>query len=160
MNAYLQPEESHHFSISAWKHAISLGNQAFLKGEVQGARIKYQTALYIAHTMLESASDLGDNSSIKMADSLIAAMVVTEHNLADLYAQSGLLGYATDHLCSAHKTLFALISHSAPELARLAQQHMTMTRMELLAFLQKYGDNPQISETLCATSLQDHSVAH
>lgn len=159
MNVYCQPEERRQSSISAWKHAIRLGNQAFLNGEVQGARIKYQTALYIAHSMLEAANKWGD-SNVNRVDSLIAAMVVTEHNLADLYAQSGLLGYAADHLCSAHETLFALVAHAPAELASIARQHMKMTSMELLVFLQKYGDNPRINETLCATSLRDPAVTH
>lgn len=160
MGAYRQPEENHQSSLNAWKHAIRLGNQAFLKGEVQSARIKYQTALYIAHALLESASEWGNSRSIKQMDSLIAAMVVTEHNLADLYAQSGLLGYAADHLCSAHETLFSLESHPVPQFVNIARQHMKMTGMELLAFLQKYGDCPRITETLCATSLRDSPMAH
>lgn len=153
MHAQLTSPEDQQLILNIWVQAIQSGNLAFSSGNNRKARVSYQTALRVVRSMVKSTDDWGSRIPGQQVDAIMAALVVTQHNLADLYVHAGLLGRAAEHLCAAHQAIFDLLKHPVDSIAALAQRHLTMTRMELLTFLQSYGHYPLISQTLCATQL-------
>ncbi|ACE84408.1 hypothetical protein [Cellvibrio japonicus] len=153
MYDHVESPGDHQLALSAWKQAIQLGNQALTDKLMEKARINYQVALHMARAMARATSDWGTGISVLQTDRIMAAWVVTQHNLADLYVQIGLLGRAAEHLCDAHEFIFGLRNHPMDAVADLALRHLRITGMELMVFLQKYGDYPRISQTLWATQI-------
>ncbi|MEN0037111.1 MAG: hypothetical protein AAGC78_08585 [Cellvibrio sp.] len=153
MHAQLTASEDQQLILDAWVQAIQSGNQAFSSGNNKKARVSYQTALRVVRSMVKSTDGWGYAIPEHQVDAIMAALVVSQHNLADLYVHAGLLGRAAEHLCAAHQAIFDLLRHPVDSVAELAQRHLNMTRMELMTFLQSYGDYPLISQTLCATQM-------
>ena len=138
--------------LESWKTAIGAANNAFIHGQARQALELYQTALAMAKA---SVSDIITKASPKAAaieiERCLAALVVTQHNLADLLGQSDRLDEASFHLCAAHEYLFQLRHHPDVGLGIIAQRHLKITYRELIIFVQRHGPHKRITESLLLT---------
>jgi len=145
-------ESTQAFYLELWKLEISAANNAFIHGQHSKAFSHYEAALGLAKTGVEGL--LAAQEVLNMlaeAERQIAALVVTRHNLADLYRQSGLLDKAIAHLCDAHETLFQLFHHPHGDIRELAQRHLRITYQELMTFTQRHGQQARIQQSLLLT---------
>lgn len=110
-----------------WKRLISRGNASFERGELGLARALYQDALFIAERRLPSWPD---------ADAVVAAFVVSHHNLANLHQRLDQMAEAADHRMAAHARLIRHMADPAcaPALQQAALRHSHRARAESLAF--------------------------
>ncbi|WP_148715480.1 hypothetical protein [Chitinolyticbacter meiyuanensis] len=125
--------------IGHWRRAIVAGNRVHAAGDTDSARRAYLYALSLAQGLLSHGED---------ADEAVAALVVTHHNLADLYLASRRAELAADHLCAVHRQLLTLADGGAPALLAAARMHLRRTRMELLRFLAEHGSHAHVEATL------------
>ena len=139
-------------NLESWKFEINAANNAFIHGQHSRAFEHYEAALVLAKSGVshllsrEAVADL-----LAEAERQIAALVVTRHNLADLFRQSGSLDHAMEHLCDAHEALFQLLHHSDLALRAMAQRHLKITYRELMSFVQRHGPQARIEQTLLLT---------
>ena len=138
--------------LELWKLEISAANDAFIHGRHAKAFSHYEAALSLAKTGVEGLLAAQEVLSLLAeAERQIAALVVTRHNLADLYRQSGQLDKAIAHLCAAHETLFQLFHHPHGDIRELAQRHLRITYQELMTFTQRHGQQARIQQSLLLT---------
>jgi hypothetical protein len=138
--------------LELWKLAISAANNAFIHGQQSKAFSHYGAALGLAKTGVEGLLAAQDvQGLLAEAERQIAALVVTRHNLADLYRHSSQLEAAITHLCDAHETLFQLFHHPHYDIRELAQRHLRVTYQELMTFTQRHGQQARIKQTLLLT---------
>jgi tetratricopeptide (TPR) repeat protein len=152
--------------LELWKLEMSAANHAFNRRQHAQALSHYETALEIAKAgvaLLLSAK----NEALDLlgeAERQMAALVVTRHNLADLFRQSGQLDAAVEHLCEAHEILFQLFHHSHAAIRALAQRHLKITYQELMVFTQRHGQQARIQQSLFLTQYVceccRHKVSH
>ena len=138
--------------LELWKLEISAANDAFIHGQHSQAFNHYEAALGLAKTGVEGL--MGAQEVLNLlaeAERQIAALVVTRHNLADLYRQAGQLNEAISHLCDAHETLFQLFHHPHSAIRELAQRHLRVTHRELMTFTQRHGQHIRINQSLLLT---------
>lgn len=138
--------------LELWKLEISAANNAFIHGQQAKAFSHYEAALGLAKTGVDGLMVAQEVMSLLAeAERQIAALVVTRHNLADLYCQSSQLEEAIRHLCDAHETLFQLFHHPHGDIRELAQRHLKVTYQELMTFTQRHGQHARIQQTLLIT---------
>ena len=156
MSQILFNQESSHLAqtlnLESWKLEINAANNAFIHGQHSRAFHHYEAALVLAK------SGITDLLGVKTAKNLlveaerqIAALVVTRHNLADLFQQSGQINESVGHLCDAHEALFQLLHHPDTAIRSIAQQHMRITYLELMTFIQHHGPQGRIQQSLLLT---------
>lgn len=139
-------------SLELWKIEISAANNAFIHGQHVQAFNHYDAALELAKSGVSNFFSTENVSHlIYEAERQIAAFVVTQHNLADLFRQAGQLTNTVVHLCDAHETLFQLAHHSHTEIRSLAQRHLKVTYQELISFTQSHGQNVRVQQTIMLT---------
>ncbi|WP_295958448.1 hypothetical protein [Rhodoferax sp.] len=129
-------------SLTQWEALVQRGTHAVQAGHPE-------LALFSFHQALAIAQDLLDVPPAELTDDCLAALVVSHHNLADLYAQAQLLEAAAQHLCRAHRTLLAL-QHSPAH--GLAWRHSRETHTALLLHQRAWGPHPDITALLHATT--------
>lgn len=79
-------------------------------------------------------------------DDCLAALVVSHHNLADLYRQRGQLLPAVEHTCAPHELLLRLAGDASSAVQKVAWRHLRQTRAVLLAWQRQHGAHPRIEE--------------
>jgi hypothetical protein len=142
--------ETHNLEL--WKIEISTANNAFIHGQHLQAFHHYEMALQLAKTGVKNLLTADDATNLlDEAERQIAALVVTHHNLADLFQQSGELINTIAHLCDAHETLFQLSHHIHTDIRALAVRHLKVTYQELLKFTQRHGQYLRVQQTLLLT---------
>lgn len=124
-----------------WKTTITAGNRCFHCGDWVAAGEHYQRALAEAQLLLEHWQD---------AEAVVAALVISHHNLADLYLVLGQREQAAEHLCSSHERLLQtmLDDRLAQPLRSAAMRHSQRTYTELLQFIGEYGACPRTDRLL------------
>jgi len=138
-------------TLESWKREIIAANNAFIHGQHSRAFDHYNAALELANAGVVSLLGTAQVDFIPEVERLIAALVVTRHNLADLCKQAGQRNDAIEHLCAAHETLFQLLHHADRDVQVLAQRHSNVTYQELLNFVKGYGQNLRILQSLALT---------
>ena len=146
-----QPVSLQTLTLESWKLEISAANNAFIHGQHTRAFSHYQAALELANAGVAGLFNAEDVELLAEAERQIAALVVTRHNLADLFRQAGQLTNAVEHLCNAHEALFQLLHHVNDGVRTLAQRHSNVTYQELMSFIQRHGQHLRIQQTLMLT---------
>ncbi|QJE02814.1 DUF2753 family protein [Massilia forsythiae] len=84
------------------------------------------------------------------AQDCVAALVVSHHNLADLWRARGDTGGAAAHLCRAHEALLALASDDGRDacLRQAALRHLRETHLALVAHAARHGPHDRITRAL------------
>jgi hypothetical protein len=138
--------------LELWKIEMSTANNAFIHGQFAHAFNHYRVALDIAKKGVDDLLNTQDATHLLYeAERQIAALVVTYHNLADLFQQSNQLANTVAHLCDAHEILFQLSHHKQAELRELAYRHVKVTYQELMAFTQRHGKHVRVQQSLILT---------
>ncbi|MGY1489604.1 hypothetical protein ACW4YW_09340 [Methylobacillus pratensis] len=156
------PDEASDHTISTWEHTIRQGNRAYSDKQDQLALQQYQTALEQAKLLLRECVQ-ADEQAVPI-DTVIAAYVVSHHNLANVYARQGDINTAACRLCEVHQCLSRICSDPAMHCAlrEAAQRHGRRTYRELLNFSHLYSQHPLVARTLrvCGQfcSLQDQPL--
>lgn len=85
----------------------------------------------------------------------VAALVVSHHNLADLWTERGDADGAAAHLCRAHETLLALAFDDGRDacLRRAALRHLRETHLALVSHAARHGPHARITHALRQGSL-------
>ena len=139
-------------NLELWKIEIITANNAFIHGQYQQARKYYEAALEIAKMgVIDLLAAEDAKNLLHEAERQIAALVVTHHNLADLFRQSGQLANTIVHLCDVHETLFQLSHHIHLDIRVLALRHLKVTYQELITFTQRHGKYLRVQQTLLLT---------
>jgi len=138
-------------NLESWKIEISAANNAFIHGQHANAFTHYQATLEIAEIGVAELLLVQKVEMLIEAERQVAALVVTRHNLADLFRQAGQLTEAVEHLCEAHESLFKLLHHANSDVQILAQRHSRITYQELMSFTQRHGKNSRIQQSLLLT---------
>lgn len=79
-------------------------------------------------------------------DPCLAALVVSHHNLSDLYRLRGQLLPAVEHCCTPHELLLHLAAGAPPAVQEAAWRHLCQTRAALLEWQRAHGPHPRIDE--------------
>jgi hypothetical protein len=137
--------------LESWRLEITAANNAFIHGRHARAFNHYNVALELANAGITGMLNLTQIDFLEEAERHIAALVVTRHNLADLCQQAGQRDSAVEHLCAAHETLFQLLHHQSKDVHVLAQRHSNVTYQELLNFVQRFGQELRIQQSLLLT---------
>ncbi|MGL4316433.1 MAG: hypothetical protein ACRCTL_07440 [Pseudomonas sp.] len=124
-----------------WKRTIETGNRCFHGGDWVAAREHYLQALAEVQLLLERWGD---------AESVVAAFVISHHNLADLHLQLGQPEEAAENLCASHERLLQVAANArlSPGLRGVALRHSRRTYTELLHFISEYGAYPRTERLL------------
>ncbi|MCB5185284.1 hypothetical protein LG201_08715 [Methylobacillus gramineus] len=135
-------------SVSAWEQSIKQGNQAFSQNEDQAALQQYHSALKQAEQLLKQCVQ-ADTLPLPV-DTVMAAYVVSHHNLANVHARQGDINAAACRLCEAHQCLSRICADASMgcELRQAAQRHGRRTYTELLNFSNLYSQHPLVTKTL------------
>lgn len=130
-------------ALRAWEKLMGMAAAVLDQDGVQ-AGIRYQHALVLAEEMLEACSVAGDDEVAQCGDAVVAAYVVAQHNLADIYRRKNAQALAGGHYQEAFQRLDALCKDvAAPEGLRLfAARHMTRALGEWVAHQQQCGNYP------------------
>ena len=119
-----------------WQHSTRSANQALLKQQYHLAEQHYQRALCQAEQLQQLDP---------LADSHIAAFVISLHNLADLALLNGIPSQARTLLCRAYQSLWQLCwQHQHP----LLWPHLQVCRRELAFFCQSFGSDSTSQQLL------------
>ncbi|MDB5846827.1 MAG: hypothetical protein JWP29_579 [Rhodoferax sp.] len=143
-------------SLASWERAMQRGHQATAQGHTGVALRHTRQALDVARALL--AARLVSAGLSRQApddtDHRIAALVVSHHNLADLYHTAHLPDQAAAHVCHAHATLMALLASPDTDtpLQQAAWRHSRETHAALLLFVREKGPHPAV-----VTALHDHA---
>lgn len=133
--------------LSDWEQAIRNGNQAYTGHQDQLALQQYQLALKQAKLMLRAFVQ-ADSQAEPCVDKILAAYVVSHHNLADLHLRQGDRCAAACRLCEAHQCLACMCADMGmrSELREAAQRHGRRTYTALLHFHCLYQDTSSLVE--------------
>lgn len=133
----------------AWENAIRQGNQAYTQHQDQLALQQYQVALNQAKSLLRDCVQAGEQVVLPL-DTILAAYVVSHHNLANVYARQGDVNTAACRLCEVHQCLSRIGTDPGMECAlrEAAQRHGQRTYQELLNFCHLYSQHPLVERTL------------
>lgn len=146
------PDSTSTLRRKQWEHEIICGNQAYGRGNFLHARVSYEAALVLAKTSINELIDTSTPGWLAIdADEQIGALVVTQHNLANLFLKQGQIESVINHLCIAHETVFQLAHHPRTDIQRLARRHLNVTYRELMAFTHLHGKHNRIDQSLVMT---------
>jgi len=117
--------------LGAWQRATLRGNRALERGDVVAAQAQYRAALSLADALPGRAAD---------ADTAVAALVVSHHNLAELHRRAGRADLAGAHVCRAHELLHEMAVDASLDACwrEAAWRHGRVTYAELLQFLRRH----------------------
>ncbi|SNR89666.1 hypothetical protein SAMN05192560_1642 [Methylobacillus rhizosphaerae] len=141
------PDDRFERLLSGWEQAIRNGNQAYSGNQDQLALQQYQLALKQAKLMLQAFVQ-ADIQAEPCIDKILAAYVVSHHNLSDLHLRQGDLCAAACRLCEAHQCLACMCADMEvrSELREAAQRHGRRTYKALLHFHCLYQDSSSLVE--------------
>ncbi|WP_394790970.1 hypothetical protein [Rhodoferax sp.] len=147
-------------TLGQWENLARRGSQAMQTGHAGLALLSFQHALSIAQSLLHSAQA---NDQAHQADDCVAALVVSHHNLADLFTHNRQPEQAAIHVCCAHRTLLGLLRGQLPDrhdllqppslaLQQAAWRHSRETYAGLLQYQRDWGPCPAITQLLQAST--------
>jgi hypothetical protein len=115
-------------SLLRWEQLTRRANHAAYGGHTALAIFANAQALWVAQALLE------ERTLQARPDDCLAALVVSHHNLADLYRGVEHTAAAVEHLCTPHLCLLRLLHDEAqPSRVReAASRHLRETRAVLL----------------------------
>ncbi len=118
--------------MERWKSHTQAGNAAFERGDLETAERYYQQACERAEKLLDHWLEPGD---------AVAALVVSYHNLADLYFRQGHDQAALSSLQTVHQMLMRRLRRENVEPARrnALMQGISRTYPELLRGRRRLG---------------------
>ncbi|WP_437881777.1 hypothetical protein [Pseudomonas sp. LRF_L74] len=130
-----------------WKLTIEAGNRCFHEGDWVAAREYYLQALAEAQLLFERWRD---------PDAIVAAFVISHHNLADLHLALGHPEEAAENLCTSHERLLQAVADArlSSALRDAALQHSRHTYTELLRFIGEHGAYPRTDRLLGQSTLR------
>lgn len=136
-----------------WKRTIETGNRCFHGGDWVAAREYYLQALAEVQLLFERWQD---------AETVVAAFVISHHNLADLHLMLGQPEETAENLCASHERLLqAMADDSLPKpLRAAAMRHSQRTYTELLQFIGEYGAYPRTDRLLGSMVGRAHPSGH
>ncbi|HYG43795.1 MAG TPA: hypothetical protein VEA17_12815 [Bordetella sp.] len=122
--------------LDAWQRVTVRGNRALERGDAAAALTQYRAALSLADALPGRAAD---------ADTAVAALVVSHHNLAELHQRAGRADLAGAHVCRAHELLHEMATDATlePDWRSAAWRHGRVTYIELMQFLRRYPGHPR-----------------
>lgn len=147
--------------------ASTLGHWAFLTrraldagraGRLEIALAGHVQALWLAEALVGSAAGLA-----REPDDRLAALVVSHHNLADLYRLRGPASQALLHLCEPQRLLLALAGRDdqPPAVRVAARRHLRETHSALLQWQRRHGAEATVEALLRAPApLHGPQAAH
>lgn len=91
--------------LHLWKGLICAGNSCFDEGQTLSALAHYHQAIRQAEMLVDECENTRE---------VVAALVVSYHNLADLYLRDGHVNLADHSLCIVHQKLSDALHQSAP----------------------------------------------
>ncbi|RYY75598.1 MAG: hypothetical protein EOO52_09440 [Gammaproteobacteria bacterium] len=147
-------------NLEDWRLEIIAANNAFIHGQQMRAFAHYHSALALANIGIAGLLAGEDAATPEEVERQIAAMVVTRHNLADLFQQAEKSNEAAEHLCVAHEALFQLMHHKSADVRALAQRHTNVTHRELAQFIKSHGCNLRIQQSLLLTQFLCECCRH
>lgn len=135
-------------SFSVWENATKVANVYFERLDFGLAEKKYLRAKTLSIELFKRK---------KQAERAIAALVVSHHNLANLYQKQGRIKRAHQELESVDTYLNRYLDNGIDniEVMRSVQMGINQTRSELLSFIK---ENKLIVHDV--TSKQQHNVQH
>ncbi|WP_146122830.1 hypothetical protein [Burkholderia multivorans] len=103
----------------------------------------YDCALSIARQLI-------DAPPTARAEDCVAALVVSHHNLADLYIDHGDIDAAVGHLCQAHEALIALMLDGDRQISlrQAALRQSRATHLALVSHVAHHGPHALITHAL------------
>lgn len=130
--------------LARWEQLTRQAHEAQARHRLELALAAQVQALWLAEELLDGPL------LVQRPDDCLAALVVSHHNLADLYCHRGQAAQAIDHLCQAHALLLRLggDAHVPPDVRQAAWRHLREARAELLAWQRERGPEPAIEAAL------------
>lgn len=134
--------------LRCWEALMRRERHHFAAGEMESAMAVQVEALDLACELLDA---LRQSRQGVATDEVLAAWVVSHHNVADLLALRGGHDEAIDKLCAAHAGLLQVWRDEvlSPEWRNAALRHMRETRAELLLWQAKFQTDERITAALC-----------
>ncbi len=150
----LQPASAGHIDrdvrLVEWERVMRRADGEARLGHVLLALAGCHEALALAHQLI-------NDPTAGSAEDVIAALVVSRHNLADLHADAGCIDLAAAQRCTAHEELIAMVlgtaGHVPGEMQAAALRHARETHAGLMHHLTEHGDHPAITRALHAGCL-------
>lgn len=129
--------------IALWKRLTTKANAMFDEGSLNAALEGYECARSLVLNHFDAWAE---------PDDAVAAVVVSFLNLSEAQARLGLIGLATQALCTVHGSLLktAADENLATPLREAAQRHLRETFAALARFQERYGPQPQVARWLHA----------
>ena len=142
-------------SLATWEDLAQRASAHQQQGRLLQALQLFRQALVVAEALLRMP---GQPVADTQAHACIAALVVSHHNLADLYLHSGAPATAAQHLCDAHASVLQLTTSDAPALSTAAWRHLRETRAALLQFVRGEEDGGTSAATPTAIAACDQAL--
>ncbi|MBN8746320.1 Uncharacterised protein [Xylophilus ampelinus] len=133
--------------LAHWERLTRAALEAHRHGRLEIALAAHVRALWTAEALV-------DGGLLAMRpDDCLAALVVSHHNLSELYRCRGQLPQAADHLCLPHRLLLRLLEEGGQphDVRQAAWRHLRETRAQLLGWLRAYGEERAVEAALHAT---------
>ncbi len=129
--------------IALWKQLTTKANAMFDEGSLNAALEGYECARSLVLNHFDAWAE---------PDDAVAAVVVSFLNLSEAQARLGLIGLATQALCTVHGSLLKTAADAtiAIPLREAAQRHLRETFAALARFQERYGPEPQVARWLHA----------
>ena len=142
-------------TLAAWEDLAQRARLHRQQGRMLQALRLFRQALVVAEALLRTP---GQPVADAQAHACIAALVVSHHNLAELYLYSGAPATAAQHLCDAHTSVLQLTITDAPTLSTAAWRHLRETRAALLQFVRGEEDGGTSAATPTAIAACDQAL--
>ncbi len=129
--------------LQLWEQTMSRATSAARLGNTLIAITACHEAVALALELLEAPPE-------GCACDVVAALVVSRHNLAELQAELGCVDLAAAQRCRAHEELIGLVTSGGaqPDLQRAALRNLRETHAGLLEHLDALGPHPDITRAL------------
>ncbi|OZI67917.1 DUF2753 family protein [Bordetella genomosp. 1] len=141
-------------AIERWQRVTVRGNRAHTRGDRHGALSHYRAALSLADGLygLDSVDP----------DPALAALVISHHNLADMFEAQGAPDTAAAHLCLAYEALIHAIEDEglAHPWRDAAWRHARIALEQLQRFLQRHPGHPRATRSAAWSPLPIPAQPH
>lgn len=139
------PEVSTLTQLERWQRLTRSALDAQAKGHPGAALLGYRSALTAAESLFD------DPLWTEAADNVLAAFVVSHHNLADLLDELDQPAEGVRHLCDPHRHLLALDTPAQdPAVRRAAWRHLGETRRQLLLWRHQHRERADVGGAIDA----------
>lgn len=126
--------------LADWESLTRGACHAHAEQHLEQALAGHVRALWVAEALLD------DSLLRSHPDDCLAALVVSHHNLSDLYRLRGQLLPAVEHCCAPHELLLRLAVDAPSSVQEAAWRHLRQTRAALLDWQREHGHHPRIDE--------------